>query len=366
METMSIDRNNKLPQPPKAKTGWPWTEQTNQNIYSKEISWPKISIVTPSFNQGQFIEETIRSVLLQNYPNLEYFIIDGGSTDNTVEIIQKYDPFLSGWVSEKDSGQSNAINKGIKMCTGEIFNWINSDDFMQPNALFNIAKAFLTKPDCSAIIGKVNILDIDKVVRVRPPSFVSDDLAESIGDFNLNQEGTYLTLEKLKATRNPPIDEELHYVMDLDFWLNILLSYGVDSVIKIDNIISNFRRHPDAKSTIQNDLGFLKSESKNEILAIMKYFAENSGNSKQKAVLEYFNAGNDFIKPRFVYNKSYSKSFYKKVLTHYFYKLFKRFYQSNEMMLAKKVSKGILITHLRKQHLRDYFYMKRRLSVSNK
>ena len=87
--------------------------------------WPRISIVTPSYNQGQYIEETIRSILLQGYPNLEYIIIDAGSTDQTVEIIKKYEMFLSYWVSESDNGQAHAINKGLSLCTGEIFNWIN-------------------------------------------------------------------------------------------------------------------------------------------------------------------------------------------------------------------------------------------------
>ena len=82
------------------------------------------SIITPSYNQGQYIEQTIQSVLNQNYPNLEYIIIDGGSTDNTVEIIKKYEKHLKFWVSEKDKGQANAINKGLQYCTGEIFNWI--------------------------------------------------------------------------------------------------------------------------------------------------------------------------------------------------------------------------------------------------
>jgi glycosyltransferase involved in cell wall biosynthesis len=101
--------------------------------------WPTISIVTPSFNQGQYIEETIRSVLLQGYPNLEYLLIDGGSTDNSVEVIKKYSRWLSYWVSEADGGQSDAINRGLKEATGEFATWINSDDLLCKDALVSHA-----------------------------------------------------------------------------------------------------------------------------------------------------------------------------------------------------------------------------------
>ena len=111
-----------------------------QSFIQEEL--PKISIVTPTYNQGRFIEQTICSVLDQGYPNLEYIIIDGGSRDNTVDIIKKYEHRLSYWVSEMDSGQTHAINKGFAKCTGEIFNWINSDDYYAPDALQKIAKAF--------------------------------------------------------------------------------------------------------------------------------------------------------------------------------------------------------------------------------
>lgn len=143
-----------LPPPPEGRTGWPWTEAP-EPLPARPPgggSWPVISIVTPSYNQGCYIEETIRSVLLQGYPNLEYFIIDGGSGDETVDIIRKYEPWLGGWVSEKDKGQSDAINKGFARCTGEIFNWMCSDDLLTPGALAVVAEAFLDD-GCDVLAG---------------------------------------------------------------------------------------------------------------------------------------------------------------------------------------------------------------------
>src|SRR5262245_37717609 len=109
-----------LPPPPAGKTGWPWTEESLRlSERMPEVHcWPPITIITPSFNQGRFIEETIRSILLQGYPNLEYFVLDGGSTDDTVAIIRKYSSWISFWVSEPDHGQSAAINRGLRMGSG--------------------------------------------------------------------------------------------------------------------------------------------------------------------------------------------------------------------------------------------------------
>jgi len=104
------------------------------------VLYPKISIITPSFNQGKYLEETIFSVLGQNYPNLEYIIIDGGSTDNSVDIIKKYENQLTYWISEPDNGQSHAINKGFMKATGGILAWLNSDDMYLPGVLDYVAK----------------------------------------------------------------------------------------------------------------------------------------------------------------------------------------------------------------------------------
>ncbi|HEX3383804.1 MAG TPA: glycosyltransferase, partial [Mucilaginibacter sp.] len=134
---------SKLPPCPDDQTGWPWTEQTDPAVYKGCTTWPKLTIVTPSYNQGQFIEQTIRSVLLQNYPNLEYIFIDGGSTDQTLEILKKYSSWISYWQSEKDQGQSQAINLGFSLASGHYYAWINSDDYYLENVFGRVIDVFL-------------------------------------------------------------------------------------------------------------------------------------------------------------------------------------------------------------------------------
>jgi glycosyltransferase involved in cell wall biosynthesis len=124
------------------KEGWPWDTQTNPNLYDDKKTWPKITIVTPSYNQGRYLEETIRSVLLQNYPNLEYIVMDGGSSDETKQILEKYAPWISYWQSKKDNGQGQAINLGFSLASGSIYGWINSDDFYMESAFLEIEKGF--------------------------------------------------------------------------------------------------------------------------------------------------------------------------------------------------------------------------------
>jgi glycosyltransferase involved in cell wall biosynthesis len=124
------------------------------------VNSPLITIITPSYNQSRYLEETIRSVLGQDYPAIEYFIIDGGSTDSSVEIIRSYESQISGWVSEKDRGQAEAINKGFQRASGEYIAWLNSDDTYQPGAIRAAIETFQKHPEAGIVYG--NVLSIDE------------------------------------------------------------------------------------------------------------------------------------------------------------------------------------------------------------
>ena len=131
-------------------------EKTN---WARDASWPRISIVTPSFNQGQFLERTIVSVLNQNYPNLEYIIMDGGSTDQSVDVIKKYARYLAHWTSEKDAGQGDAIRRGFRLCTGSILAYLNSDDVYLPGVLRRVGGLFRDRPDTEVVYGNKYLTD---------------------------------------------------------------------------------------------------------------------------------------------------------------------------------------------------------------
>jgi len=207
---------------------------------------PRICIVTPSYNQGAFLEETIQSVLIQDYPNLQYIVVDGGSTDNSVEVIKKYASRIDYWESGKDRGQSHAINKGLARCAGEIFNWINSDDLLMPGALWAVAEAWLQKPG-SIISGRTEIFDESGTLETAGAAgqtlrnFIRFWEAE---EFAWTQQGTFLPLQKLRDIGG--VSEDLHFCMDYEMMVK-LLAGGID-VQYLDRTLSRFRVHQLSKT----------------------------------------------------------------------------------------------------------------------
>lgn len=222
---------------------------------------PKISIVTPSYNQGDFLEETIDSVLGQNYPNLEYVIIDGGSTDKSVEIIKKHERYLTYWVSEKDKGQSHAINKGLGKLSGDVFNWLNSDDYYSPGALRIVGEIFKNdKINLAAfrsnIFGKEN--------RVSKGTNVYENLAKTIAYSRIDQPETFFRLKTINEIGG--INDNMHFCMDQDLYLRYLFKYGLENIYKGNDIVANFRIHDDSK-TNNYQLKFI-NEKDNMFLAL--------------------------------------------------------------------------------------------------
>lgn len=236
-----------LPPPPAGNAGWPWTEQSEQlpETMPNGRHWPKISIVTPSFNQGQFIEETIRSVLLQGYPNLQYIIIDGGSTDNSVEIIRRYEPWLSYWVSELDAGQAQAINKGLAHSTGEIVAWLNSDDVYLPGVLGEAAKWLMKHPEVAVVYGRSRFID-ENGKELHGYYSNPFDLEEMLYYCRIPQPSSFI--RKWAIEQVDYLDQEWSFIMDYDLWMRIGLRYPLRY---FEKTWSYFRRHATSKSITQ-------------------------------------------------------------------------------------------------------------------
>lgn len=235
---------NDLPPPPSGKTGWPWTEGTTPHSERMPNGnpWPRLSIVTPSYNQGRFIEETIRSVVLQGYPDIEYFIMDGGSTDETVEIIKKYEPWLAGWRSAPDAGQSEAINQGWDRATGTIVSWLNSDDAYCPGALISAARVVERDPAVGLVYGQVTV--VDEEGNSTGQLGRAFDLEELFHGRNpVAQPSSFMRADALATVGG--LDPSLHYAMDYDLWMRIGCKYPVQFV---DEVWTRFRVYPESKT----------------------------------------------------------------------------------------------------------------------
>jgi glycosyltransferase involved in cell wall biosynthesis len=204
---------------------------------------PLVSIITPSYNQASYLENTIRSVLAQDYPHLEYLLVDGGSTDGSLEIIQRYADRIAWWVSEPDRGQTDAINKGFSHASGQIFAWLNSDDTYQPGAISQAVAYLVDQPQVGLVYGDCNFIDAGGVV---------------IGKFNAQQTslrrlqrgGVYIPQQAAFWRAGlwqqvGPLDPSFYFAMDYDLWVRLA---QVTEIHYIPQLWANFRLHGDAKT----------------------------------------------------------------------------------------------------------------------
>lgn len=203
----------------------------------------KISVVIPSYNQGKFLEETILSVINQNYPNLEIVVIDGDSTDNSKELINKYSAHFKYWISEKDNGQSEAINKGLKKCTGDIATWLCSDDLFTEGALHKVNELFKAMPDEIGLIhGSSIIFSGNKVIRLNKGN-EDDSLENILSGMTFPQPSAFFRRSLLEQTGL--LDENLHYGMDYDLFSKFAI---ISKFQFVDHCLSKYRLHPESKS----------------------------------------------------------------------------------------------------------------------
>jgi glycosyltransferase involved in cell wall biosynthesis len=235
-----------VPAPPAGRRGWPWTEASKRSEGNPPdgFAWPRISIVTPSYNQRDFIEETIRSVLLQGYPDVEYIIIDGGSTDGTADVIRKYQPWLSYFVSEKDKGQGHAIVKGLEKASGEVLAWLNSDDTYCPETLLLVGEILSQKPsvdllygDCEMVNEKGGLIDF---IKARQGS-LSDLFAK---DF-IPQPSAFF--RRSAWHRAGGLDTSLEFILDYELWIRMMLKGMRFQYVAYP--LSRFRWHDVSKSS---------------------------------------------------------------------------------------------------------------------
>jgi glycosyltransferase involved in cell wall biosynthesis len=232
----------------------------------------KVSIITPSYNQGPFIERTILSVLNQTYKNIEYILIDGGSTDNTMEIVERYREKITIVIHEKDNGQSDAINKGFKLATGQLVGWINSDDILFSNCVEKMVYLAELHPDGSIFYPAViNLIDSEDQITGQIKKNITDKATLIQKDYCLIQQGSFYKSDLVRKVNF--LDVNKHYCMDLDLWLK-LLDHG--KIYYYDTApLAAFRMWGDTKTTT-GGIRFFKEIKHTLLLNNMLPFSPNN------------------------------------------------------------------------------------------
>lgn len=212
--------------------------------------WPRISVVVPSYNQGKFLGDTLDSILSQNYPNLECIVVDGGSTDNSIEIIQSVADQLAWWCSEKDDGHAHALNKGFAKATGEVLCWLNSDDMFAPWCLWIIGDIFDKFQQVEWVTGDYGIWDtFGRLVRTYPGG------ASAVGylrqmDLNIQQESTFWR-RSLWVRSGGHIELSYSLMIDAELWLRF---FRHSTLYSLKTVVSGYRWHGQNRALIHNDL----------------------------------------------------------------------------------------------------------------
>jgi glycosyltransferase involved in cell wall biosynthesis len=230
------------------------------------MNFPKISIVTPSYNQGSYIEKTILSILNQDYPNLEYIIIDGGSTDNSVDIIRRYEQQLAYWVSEPDEGQTHALNKGFSKATGDILCWLCSDDLYEPWTLAEVAQFFQTHPTTQIVYGDALWIDPDDNFIRYQKEVAFNRFILLYGHNFIPQPSTFWRAGLHRHVGE--LDPNFDVMMDADFWLRFSRSVHIEHNPRI---WSRIRIYPEQKTQRLRGRGRLEAQ-----MLRQRYFGKNS------------------------------------------------------------------------------------------